>query len=325
MLDAFLLLLPLSTDMINYLELSSVILIIILSIIILLKLLPFSKIDYSQKAIIRSFIHKILFFLTFPILIIGLYIVTKIFDPHGSDVLNIWSWFLIPAAVMFIYSIWQTVTLNIFESIYGKDTSQTLKFKRKRHLDVNRGFNPHLDTDKGNKIRNIIKKISNLNMKGIRPSEWIGIEESVFIQPDIAFVTSKKLKNTLSILKIYGFYYQLDTGKIMEAEKSINELERNVENYSEEFRNSIILNLVLLYSYYIFEPTLVKMYLELLNEKSNTLDEEDKLLMKIVDAKISEQMVKKKVYTTSLVDLFSTLPETGLRKFLIELIAKDQD
>lgn len=107
----------------------------IFAVLFVIGFLPFSPIDFSIKALKRSFFHKMIFIFTFPFLLLEFYMLEKIIRKISAftqpDVV-----FLLLLAISIIpITIWLLFTLWIWEVINGKNSSQFLKIIRVRSRD----------------------------------------------------------------------------------------------------------------------------------------------------------------------------------------------
>lgn len=310
-----------TTNSLNiYIETILFLIFLLISIFILKKVLPFRPIDFSRKAIVESLIHKTLFLITLPIFVLIEYLISVFFFTHGNLSLEFFSWILGPLSMVYAFFIWQTVVLHIFEHIYGKDSSQTLMLNRANQLKRKKRFNPHFDLDKEEQIKELIDKGSELNSKGVRPSEWRELGESKYNLTNIETIQSKSLKNYVSTLKMYSFYYCLDKGEIENAETRLNELERNFAYFSNSFVVLIIFNSIVFYTYFHFQPKLVSKYLDLLIKYEQRWDDFDELLLNIIKAKIDQNQEKENNYMENLKSLKQDQSMTGIRKMLVDVI-----
>jgi hypothetical protein len=102
----------------------------IISIPVILPSLPYNKIDFTFKGLLVSFIHKIFFLFTLPVLGLGLIIGDYLGNENPfiklittwTIGLHIWGFTM---TIIWIYS-----TLFLWEIVFGKNSSQTLKIRR---------------------------------------------------------------------------------------------------------------------------------------------------------------------------------------------------
>lgn len=93
-------------------------------------LFPYSKIDFSSKAIVNSILHATFFICTLPILFIFIYIEYFLINLDPVFKGNIMGVMLTVLLLLIPLLAWVYVSLHIKELIFGKNSSQTLWYFR---------------------------------------------------------------------------------------------------------------------------------------------------------------------------------------------------